>query len=178
MARMRPLVGSMATTVPFMLPRASIAAWRTTGSSPSTMSPSVLSSENELPVNVSTQRWRAWRRWRLTVLSVAPLADAFAPTVLAVVERAAAERAATCLLAPRLWRGRAIRFCARAFSVTCPPALDLAVVVLEVRANDPLDRTRLERMKTKSRRRSFMKSLPPEYPGKFFVARFPLISQL
>ena len=81
-----------------------------------------------------------------------------------------AERAATCLLAARLWRSRAIRFCARAVSVTCPLALDLAVVVLEVRANDPLDRTKLERMKTKSRRRSFMKSLPPEYPGKFFVA--------
>ena len=43
MARMRPLVGSMATTVPFMLPRASMAAWRTTGSSPAVMSPSVMS---------------------------------------------------------------------------------------------------------------------------------------
>ena len=40
MARTRPLVGSMATTVPFMLPSASIAAWRTIGSSPAVMSPS------------------------------------------------------------------------------------------------------------------------------------------
>ena len=48
MARMRPLVGSIATTVPFMLPRASIAAWRTTGSSPAVTSPSVISDANEL----------------------------------------------------------------------------------------------------------------------------------
>ena len=50
-------------------------------------------------------------------------------------------------LAARLWRSRAIRFCARAFSVTFPLALDLVVVVLELRANDALERTRLETKK-------------------------------
>src|SRR5882724_4483346 len=39
MARMRPLLGSMAVTVPFMLPSASMAAARTVASSPSVMSP-------------------------------------------------------------------------------------------------------------------------------------------
>ena len=53
MASTRPLVGSMASTVPFMLPRASIAAWRTTGSSPAVTSLSKLSSMNELAVKRS-----------------------------------------------------------------------------------------------------------------------------
>ncbi len=39
MARMRPLEGSMTTAVPFMSPSASMAAWRTTGSSPAVTSP-------------------------------------------------------------------------------------------------------------------------------------------
>src|SRR5579871_883551 len=155
MARMRPLVGSMATTVPFMLPSASIAAWRTTGSSPSTMSPSVMSSANELAVNCSTQRWRAWRRCRLTVLRVAPLV-AFALVAFAEVVRAVAERAATCLLAARLWRSRAICFWAWALSVTCPLALALVVVLLELdaSANEPLDKLKMETKKIRSRRRN------------------------
>jgi hypothetical protein len=56
------------------------------------------------------------------------------------------------------------------FSVTSPLALDLVVLLLELRANDALDRTRLQTKKTRSRRRNVMKSLPPGYPGKFFVA--------
>ena len=54
MARMRPLLGSIATTVPFMLPSAAIAAARTTGSSPVVTSPVVISpSTKELPVKRS-----------------------------------------------------------------------------------------------------------------------------
>jgi hypothetical protein len=52
-ARMRPLEGSMASAVPFMLPSASTAAARTTGSSPAVTSPSVTLSENELPLKCS-----------------------------------------------------------------------------------------------------------------------------
>ncbi len=43
MARMRPLDGSMTTAVPFMSPSASMAAWRTTGSSPPAISPAKMS---------------------------------------------------------------------------------------------------------------------------------------
>ena len=41
MAKIRPEDGSMARTVPFMLPSASMAAERTTGSSPAVTSPAV-----------------------------------------------------------------------------------------------------------------------------------------
>src|SRR5579864_2349839 len=76
MASTRPLVGSIATTVPFMLPRASIAAWRTIGSSPAVTSPEVMSSAKELMLKRSCQRCRRvltetrvtfalrlWARW-------------------------------------------------------------------------------------------------------------------
>ena len=54
MARIRPFAGSMTTAVPFMSPRASIAAWRTTGSSPAVTSPAPISPcANELAVKRS-----------------------------------------------------------------------------------------------------------------------------
>jgi hypothetical protein len=62
-----------------------------------------------------------------------------------------------------------MRFCARAFSVTCPLTLDL-VLVLELRANDALERRRLERKKTRSRRRNVIGITATWIPGKFFVA--------
>src|SRR6202023_1174786 len=103
------------------------------------------------------------RRWRrLTVLSVATLA-------FAAVERAATEREASRLLAARWWRSRAIRLWARTLSVTCPLTLALVVVLLELRANNALERMRLETTRTRSRRRNVMKSLPPEYLGKFLL---------
>ena len=112
---------------------------------------------------------------------MAPLADAFALLVLVAlavvafedVERAAAERAATCLLEARWWRNRAIRFCARAFSVTCPLALALAaLLVLDARANEPLDRPKIETKKTKSRRRSVIGVTVTWVPGK--ISLLPL----
>jgi hypothetical protein len=53
MASTRPLFGSMATTVPFILPSASMAACRTTGSSPAVTSPAVWSVAKELAVKRS-----------------------------------------------------------------------------------------------------------------------------
>jgi hypothetical protein len=42
-ARIRPFAGLITTAVPFMSPMASIAAWRTTGSSPAVISPAEIS---------------------------------------------------------------------------------------------------------------------------------------
>jgi len=56
MARMRPFEGSITTAVPFMSPSASMAAWRTSGSSPAILSPSpMLPVANELVANRSEE---------------------------------------------------------------------------------------------------------------------------
>jgi len=65
-----------------------------------------------------------------------------------------------------------MRFWVRAFSVTCPLALDLVVVVLELRANEPVNKPRMQTKKTRSRRRNVIGiTATLDTPGKFFVAR-------
>jgi hypothetical protein len=97
------------------------------------------------------------------------LAEAFALPALAVA-LVAVDLAARCLLEARLCRSRAIRFCAWAFSVTFPLALDLVVVLLDVRANDTPERTRLETKRTKSLSRNVMGITATWVPGKILVA--------
>jgi len=77
-------------------------------------------------------------------------------TVAAFVlaECAAAERATVCFLAARWWRSRAIRFWARALSVTCPLDLALVLVVLELRANNAPDEITVETKRTRRRSRN------------------------
>jgi len=67
----------------------------------------------------------------------------------------------------RLCRSRAIRFCAWAVSVTSPLALDLVLVLeLELRANDALERRRVETKTTRSRRRNVIEITATWIPWK------------
>jgi hypothetical protein len=109
MARMRPFEGSMTTAVPFMSPSASIAAWRTTGSSPAVMSPANWSAPaKELAVKRSVKRWRRESKATLRALALPrPLAVNLADPVFATASVDVPRAAPLCGLAARVEAERA-----------------------------------------------------------------------